>query len=291
MQVPTALLTTAGLVLAAGLARADDAADKLAERKKQAEADWETVGAGAFSHVETDHLLIYAPKEWEKKLKDVGATLEKHFDTAKAALAFDAKTDPAPTKVLVFLFTEREHFGSFVRKVEKQRLEPAEAACFSAEDETLRVAAGPPRPKQDLDQEGQAGEQLASLLLSRKAGLKTPLPSWLTQGFGRATYHRAVGGPKTAADRGKAVEFAKGKGAREIWTGSVDLERAPALQGSLADYLAYGPGAAKFPAFVKGFQPEENVERKTTEQAFEAAGLMADKVDKGWRGWAPVATR
>jgi hypothetical protein len=283
---------TAALLLAAGAAWADEAADKVAARKKQAEADWETVGGGPFAHLETDHLLIYAPKDWEKRLKDVGAALEKQYDQAKGALAFDAKADPPPAKALVYLFDERDHFAAFVRRVEKRRLESDEAALYSAEDETLRVAAGPPRSKQDLDTDGMAGEQLAALLLARKAGPKTPLPAWLTDGFGRAAYYRAVGGARTAADRAKAIEWAKAKGAKEIWGGgAVDAEKAPALQGSLADYLAYGPGASKFPAFVLGFKPEENVEKKTTEQAFEVAGLTADKVDKGWRAWAPVAGR
>jgi hypothetical protein len=279
------------LLLAAG-AWADEAADKTAARKKQAEADWETVGAGPFVHLETDHLLIYAPNDWEKRLKDVGAALEKEYEQAKGALAFDAKSDPLPAKALVFLFDERERFAAYVRRVEKRRLESDEAAVFGADDEALRVAAGPPRSKQDLDTDGMAGEQLAALLLARKAGVKTPLPGWLTDGFGRATYYRAVGGPRTGADRAKAIEWAKMmKSAKDIWTGAVDADKAPALQGSLADYLAYGPKSDKFPAFVLGFKPEENVEKKTTEQAFEAAGLTADKVDKSWRAWTPVAGR
>jgi hypothetical protein len=241
--------------------------------------------------METDHLLIYAPRDWEKRLKDVGAALEKQYEQAKGALAFDAKTDPLPAKALVYLFDDRDHFAAYVRRVEKRRLESDEAAVFAPDDEALRVAAGPPRSKQDLETDGMAGEQLAALLLARKAGVKTPLPGWLTDGFGRATYYRAVGGPRTGTDRAKAMEWAKTKGAKEIWGGAADAEKAPALQGSLADYLAYGPKSDKFPAFVQGFKPEENVEKKTTEQAFEAAGLVADKVDKAWRAWAPVAGR
>jgi hypothetical protein len=186
----------------------------------------------------------------------------------------------------VFLFADRDLFGAFVRRVEKRRLESGDAAAYDAEDDALHVAVGPPRSKTDLGADGQAGEQLAELLMARKAGTRTILPNWLTDGFGRATYYHAVGGPKTAADRQKAAAWAAKGYAKDIWTGAVDAEKAPALQGSLADYLAYGPGAAKFSGLLKGFMPEENVEKKTTEQALDAAGFTPERVEKAWKSWA-----
>ncbi len=106
------------LILAAGMLRADDAANKTAARKKAAEAAWAEAGAGDFSHLETTHLLIYAPKDWEKRLKDLGKSLEKHFDQAVGALGFDEKAGPLPVKATVFVFADRVHFGAFVRRVE-----------------------------------------------------------------------------------------------------------------------------------------------------------------------------
>src|ERR1700740_1033056 len=100
------------LGLAAGLLRADDAADKTAARKKAAEEAWAAVGAGGFSTLETGHLLIFGPKDGNKRLKDVGAMLEKHYAQAKGALGYDDKTDPFPAKALVFLFDERDQFGA-----------------------------------------------------------------------------------------------------------------------------------------------------------------------------------
>jgi hypothetical protein len=278
----------AGLLCAVVAARADEPADKIAALKKTAEANWDMVGAGAFVHLETDHLLIYAPKEWEKRLKDLGTMLEKDYDQAKGVLGYDAKTEPVPTKVLVYLFDERDHFAAFVRRVEHRRLEADDSGGYSAADDDLHLAVGPPRAKADLPQDGAAGEQLAGLLLARKAGPKTPLPGWLVEGFGRATYWHAVGAGKgvVGIDRQKATAWAQTKGGKDIWTGPLDADKAPALQGSLADYLAYGPGTSKFPAFVTAFKPEENMERKTTEKAFEDAGLKAENVDKGWKAWA-----
>jgi hypothetical protein len=282
------IIGTAAVILAltAVAGRADEAADKAAARKKTAEEAWALVGAGDFSTLETDHLLIYAPKDWEKRLKDVGALLEKHLTQAKGALGYDDKTDPLPAKVLVFIFAERDHFAAFVRRVEKRRLEADDSAAFAAEDDVLNVVVGPPRSKSDLGQEGQAGEGLASLLLARKAGLKTLLPGWLSEGFGRATYYHAAGGPRAGADRRDAGSWASKGSAKDIWNGAIDADKASALQGSLADYFAYGPGAGKFAGLLKGFAPEENVEKKTTEQALDSVDLKWERVDKGWKTWA-----
>ena len=81
--------------------------------------------------METDHLLIYAPKDWDKRLKDLGTLLEKQYDQAKSALGYDDKTDPFPAKATVFVFGEREQFTAFVRRVDKQRLDSDDAASFN----------------------------------------------------------------------------------------------------------------------------------------------------------------
>jgi hypothetical protein len=279
------------LILTVGIVQGDDAADTTAARKKTAEAAWTVAEAGEFSHLETTHLLIYAPKDWQKQLKDLGTLLEKHYDKAKGALSSEDKKDPLPAKATVFVFADRDHFGAFVRRVEKRRLESGDTASYDATDEALHVAVavGPSQSKTDLNTEGQAGEQLAELLLARKAGIKTILPGWLVDGFGRATYYHAVGGPTTAADRQKAASWAAKGYAKDIWAGAVDPEKAAALQGSLADYLAYGPGARKFAALLSGFMPEENMEKKTTEQALEAADIKPEPLEKAWRTWTRTA--
>ncbi len=58
------------------------------------------------------------------------------------------------------------------------------------------------------------------------------------------------------------------------------------LEASLADFLAYGPGQSKFAAFVEAFKPEENQEKKTTEQALEGINLPKDRLNTRWREWA-----
>ncbi len=282
-------VAAAVLALTAALVRADDPADKTAARKQTAEAAWTTAGAGDFATWETDHLLIYAPKDWGKRLKELGTLLEKQYAQAKSALGYDDKTDPLPAKATVFIFAERDHFTAFVRRVDKQRLDSDDAAAFNAEDDALHVAAGPARSKADLGQEGEAAEQLAALMLARKAGLKTILPGWLSDGFGRATYYHAAGGPKTASDRREVAAWSAKGSAKDIWNGAIDAEKASALEGSLADYFAYGPASSKFAELLKGFTPEENVARQTTEHALDAAGLTPDRIEKSWKTWAATA--
>ncbi len=274
----------------AALARADDPADKSAERKKAAEAAWAAAGAGDFATVETDHLLIYGPKDWEKHLKDLGTLLEKQYAQAKSALGYDDKTDPFPAKAVVFVFDGLEQFAAFVRRVEKRRLDSDETATFNGRATTpCTWRSGRRRPRTTSGQEGEAAQQLAGMMLAKKAGTKVPLPAWLTDGFGRATYYHAVGGAKTAADRRAAATWAAKGNVKDVWTGATDAEKAAALQGSLADYLAYGPASGKFLALLKGFQPEENGEKQTTEHALDAAGLTPERVEKSWKAWATAA--
>lgn len=279
------------LLLAVGWA---SGADKAGEEKKKAEANWDAVGGGAAALHETKHFLLCAPEAMSKRLKDVGELMEKHHDKAKEALQFEMKEEDKgevlPGRVIVYLFGEREQFTAFVRRIEGRRLLPEETASFMAADDKLHIAVSPPRTRQGLPVEIQACEQVASLLLARRAGVRTPLPDWLVTGFGRATYYRVAPRDKAViADRALAAKLARKRSANDIWDANSNADEADTLQGSLADYLAYGPGARAFPKFVAGFVPEENVPSKTTAQAFMAAGLKPEVVAKGWKAWVATA--
>ncbi|HEY7428743.1 MAG TPA: hypothetical protein VH682_31220 [Gemmataceae bacterium] len=275
----------------AGLAMAADPADSAGELKKKAEANWEAVGAGKAVLHETKHFLLCAPEAMAKRLKDVGELLEKHHDKAKEALKFEVKEEDKgevlPGKVVVYLFDVSDPFKAFVRRIEGRRLEAGETASFQAADDKLHVAVSPPRGKRGLPVEVQACEQTAALLLARRAGTRTPLPDWVVSGFGRATYYRVAPNDKAVkADRLLAANLSRKHGINDVWDGKVSADEAETLQGSLMDFLAYGPGSRVFPKFVAGFEPSENMERKTASQAFEAAGLMPDKIITSWQAWA-----
>jgi hypothetical protein len=282
-STPWLLALALGLPAAAAADEAETAA-KVAAQKKKAEANWQALEAGPAATLETKHLLIYAPKALEKRLKAAGPLLEKHYELAAAALGIDPKEGPWPGKLAVYLFPEREPFGAFVRRVEKQRLLPGQTTAYSAEGDEPHAAAmaskaGPPL-------EGQAGSAVAQALLARKAGKDTPLPAWLVAGFGRATYYRAAPADRAVlAERRQARALSRTRGPADVWGDRLDAAEAEVLSGSLADFLAYGPGAPKFPAFVAGFKPEEDMQAKTAAQALGAAGLEPDRVTASWKRW------
>jgi hypothetical protein len=280
------LLAAAQAVLAAHAAElAADPAATLAAQKKQAAENWEAVDAGESCFGESKHLLLVAPKGMEGQLKGIGAVLEKQYEFAWDALQFEKK-DALAGKVTVYLFPGREPFANFVRRVEKRRVMADDVGSFSVADDDLHAAASPPR-KGAMPLEAMAGQQIAGLLLTRKAGASTPLPSWLLDGFGRATYYRAAPGTKVVLDeRRQAARLARARSAADVWNGAAAADEMDVLAGSLVDFLAYGPGSAKFAALVVGFKPGENQDSRTMAQAMEAAGIKADVVESRWKAWA-----
>ncbi len=97
--IPRALLALPFLLAACSAAFPDEAADKVAAQKKAAEENWEAVG-GEAAHVETAHLLVYTPKSFDKRLKDIAATLEKYYEQARKPLGYE-KEAPWPGKLAV----------------------------------------------------------------------------------------------------------------------------------------------------------------------------------------------
>jgi hypothetical protein len=286
MRILGSILLVAVLYSVSGTVWADEAADKIAAQKKAAEENWAQAEAGEFAHLETPHLLIYGSKSLEKKLKDMGATLEKHQEMARKALVYDEKNEPWPGKLTIYLFADREPFAAFVRRVEKQRVEADDTGSHFVDSDAPHAVAGPPRHKKDLPMDDEIAEQSAAALLQKKAGKDVILPGWLLSGFGRATTYRII--PTNAAirkERTAAAKLSASKSAKDVWSETLDGDEAPILAASVADYLAYGPGSSKFSKFVGGFKPDNGQDKKTAAQALEAAGLTPEKLDAKWRVW------
>jgi len=283
-----AVLTVA--VALAGLAGpAAGADDELAKQKKAAMDNWALLEAGEPAFHETEHLLLFGPKSQKKQLREWGPLLEKYHALAEKALQVKPKEDLWPGKLAVFVFAERGPYTAFIRRVEKRRLIADEVGSHAVEGDTPHVAAAPPRSKLDPAAERQAGEQVAAALLQKKAGPKTPLPGWLAEGFGRATTWEVFKDDKDVkAERRLAFTLATVKPKRkasDVYAGSLEVDEAVPLRASLADFFAYGPGAARFVRLVESFRPEENMDRKTTEQALTAIAVKPDFLDKRWKQW------
>ncbi len=280
----TLMMLTVGLCsTCVVLAKADDdRAKAIANQKTNAVAACKAMELDDPAHLETKHLLIYAPKAMEKRLKSIGTQLEKYYETAAKTLTL--KEDAHPGKVTVYLFAEKESLASFIRRVEKRRPMGVESGSYLADDESLHVVAVPGAGKGAIPVELRAGEMVATLLLQRKAGVRTELPEWLTGGFGRATSYRATTGQKFVADDRKQQRLLmKKRNAADVWDGKLEGEEAEVMQASVAEMVGYGIGTARLAKFLKGFEPGENVAVKTTAQAMEAANLTADQLNKHWK--------
>jgi hypothetical protein len=283
-----AILALAG-GLATGRAQSDKekAGARAAEQRKEAEKAWTAIDAGPYATLETRHLLLVAPKAQEGKLKAAGALLEKYFEMAVSGLGLDRKKDLPEGLITVYLLADREQVATFARRVETRRPGSGETGSFSAADERLHAVGAPATGKIPVNAETRAGEQLAALLASRKAGVRTPLPDWVLAGFGRATTYRVA--PRdavTVAERKQARALARTRNASTLWAGTVEPEELEALSGSVMDFLAYGPAGRYVGKFLIGFQPGEGAPTKTVEQALTAAGLSGEKIDRAWKGWA-----
>jgi hypothetical protein len=286
MRTLRGLLLTVLVGLTGTALGADETAEKIAAQKKAAQANWEKVEAGDMAHLETKWLLIYAPASMQKNLKTIGPLLEKHVELAAQALGYDLKELPWAGKLTVYLFAEQPHFAAFARRVEKRRIR-AETSSWGSLATGMHVAVGPAKGKKNLPLSLEAGEQLANLLLGLKAGTKTPLPDWLTSGFGRATCWRASPALKsTVSERRQAATLARSHNIGDLWNAKVEGEQADAMAASVADFMAYGPGAARFPKFVEAFKLEDNRKERTTEQALDTANLSAARINRVWKTWA-----
>jgi hypothetical protein len=269
--------------------QAQEEAEKLAAQKKAARDNWALLEAGEAASQETEHLFILAPKSMERRLKEVGGNLEKSYGMAAKAVLTKPKEELWAGKLTVYLIPEREQFTTFARRVEKRRLEEDESGSHSVDGDLPHAAAGPARVKGDPSLEHQAAAQIAAAILQQKAGAKVPLPEWLVLGFGRATVWRVAPTDKTViGDRRLVKSFIVGKKrtAADVWNGTLESEEAGVLRASLAEFLAYGPGAAKFPALLSGFKPAENQESRTIAQALESAKLDPKAIEARWGAWA-----
>jgi hypothetical protein len=267
-------------------AQEDDRAKESAKQKKAGEAAWKSLEVGQAAFAETKNLLIFAPRAMQPRLKQVGALLEQYHDRAIKATGLDPK-EGYPGKITVYLLGEREQLTAFARRVEKRRPMSGETGSYQALDERLHAAAFAAPRKPPIPVEARAGEMLAALILQRKAGRTTALPDWLVAGFGRATSYQVSPREKFVLEelrQGKALR--KKREASAVWGGTLETEEAESLQGSLAEFMAYGPGRNKFARFVDGFKPGENMATKTTAQALEEAGLTPEKVARAWKNWA-----
>ncbi|HEV3258577.1 MAG TPA: hypothetical protein VG013_17005 [Gemmataceae bacterium] len=283
--------TAAALVLLAGLAgvRADEAADTVKKQKELAKAHWKRlVGDEDVAQQETAHFLLYGPVPFtQKELKNVGTALEAQYALARKALQIEANDEPWSGKMAIYLFDDSRQFHSFIRTVARKRpnLDDDNMGYFSLRGDEPFLGAGPGKAKHDPTPQQQAGEQLAGALLSHKAG--KDVPDWIVSGFGRATVWRATpasGATKEQRALARRLVIAGRRTAMDVWNGNLKADEAGILQGSLVEYLAYGPAKPFFTPLLEGYKAETR-QKKTTADALKSARIDPDRLNKVWRVW------
>ncbi|MFM7149245.1 MAG: hypothetical protein ACKO23_05340 [Gemmataceae bacterium] len=263
-----------------------DPAQVLKKQKEAAAEAWKSLELGDAETTETAHLLLFASKRGKDRLKSAASSLEKYHATARKLLS-QSEADAHPGKVAVFLLDSPEDLTAYIRRVEKRRPESKELGTYQIGGELPRVAACPGTNKWDPPSEARCGEMLAALLMQQKAKPSTPLPPWLSRGFGRATSFRVLGNTsRWLAEQRKLMRAAARKyDSKAIWDGSLEPEEAEPLQASFAEFLSYGLGSARFVKLLESFVPGENQESVSTSQALEKAGLKGDRVELSWKSW------
>ncbi len=286
----------AALGAAAGPARA--AGDKstspidpkvVAGQKAAALKYWKRVFNAEPAPWETPHFLLLGQVEG-RKLSEVGETLEKTYQLATKALD-TGKDEPWPGKLTVYLSPERRTFAALVRAIEQRRPEPEERGSAVVKSDTPSVIVSPGKEPHELTAELQAAAQVAAALVRAKGG--ESVPSWVVEGFGRATAFRAGPPEQLAAEhrRAAAAVVTRNRTAKAAWSGNLKAEDAAVVRASLIEYLAYsGRVKARFLPFLMGFRPPEDGQpARTPEAALEVANISPTRLTVPWHNWVRTA--
>ncbi len=255
-----------------------------ARQKATAEANWKQLFADDAPAVEeSKHFIVVAASTVSTaKLRELSAGFETRYQTARKALKLEPDVELWPGKLTVYLIPTRPHFNRFMRTIAKKRSSADEVSVISATGDFPYVAAGPPQVKHDPSLEAQAGEQIAAAVLMKRGG--DAVPEWLVAGFARATAWRAMA-PSPSHPRHQARKVILGKSAADVWDGRLTADEAAVLRASLAEFLAFGPPAAKFPQFVDQFKPSEDGRPPTTSEALKSMSYTPEQLTQAWHRW------
>jgi hypothetical protein len=240
---------------------------------------------------ETDDLLVFAAVP-EERAPGIAAVMQKTLDSARAALKVDPKDRLWTGKLTAHLLSEKGQFRAFLLQVAKRAPGNRETFVIDQRGDAPLVASGPASGDRPTDAQlaADGSAVVAAAVLGRVSGTAAP-PNWLLGGFGRAAFLHAEGnGTKLTAHRTKAKAlYGRSRGEpfklSAVWEGKPGAD-PDTLATSLVDYLAYGPPAEKFPAFVRALRPSDDDPNPTPAVAFAAAGWKADEIEVAWRKWA-----
>ena len=289
----TAFAVALSLTALSHAARADDAADALAKQRSAVKANLKA-GKVTLVTAETADLIVSAPYPPERVAK-LAAEVQKTYTAALKGLKYEAKDDPVAGKLAVYILTDPKAHKIFLLQAFKRAPRPNGAVEMDLRGDTpqLVISAGADGKPTEASSTAQASRAVAAALLNVKAGTTTGeagLPGWLESGFGDAVALRAEGNaPKLAAHAAKVKALAqKSRGVAlqlKAAYGEAPSADSELVATSLVEYLAFGPDAAKFPAFLGGLKSVEGAEAPTAWAALTAAGWDATAIEAAWLRW------
>ena len=287
-RIPTALVI---LVLFARATRADEKADILAKQRASAEAKWKKMAFEKMPPLVETANFLFCTRLNEAKAKALTTALEKQYPAMLKALKFDAESPPWPGKLAVFIFTDRDEFTEFQRKVEKRSPKEDEAAFFDFKGEESQLVIGVPRGGKSEQPEADARHELAKALLARKMRSGEP-PGWIVLGFAEAAAYRAANPKATGRNPAWKVPALP---LATLWTEDIPAKSRLTYAAYVIDYLAFGPLAERFPSFVTALRPDENERAPSMDEALKAINLDTPTLELCARNWvkpnAPPATK
>jgi hypothetical protein len=266
----------------------DNPDPKMVEAQKKAALDyWKDVfEAENPSVVETAHFLVVGGKpgkDHAKELARIGSDLEQQYVKACTVLKMDKNPAPWKGKLTVFIVAEADKYPRMIRVLERRKADDDETGSSDGLGNFPYAVACAGKLPSDLGAAGNAGAHMAALVMTFK--VKTPLPEWLNEGFGRATVLHAGPGTALAGDRKKAsaIVTKTNRTVDDIFNGNLNPNEQSYLRASFVDYLAYSGRTAKFLPFLEGFRTDANGNAGTVQTALKNANITSADLSANWQ--------
>jgi hypothetical protein len=261
---------------------------KTVEAQKKTALDyWKDVFDAEKPNVaETAHFLMVGGKpgkDHAKELARIGGDLEQQYVKACTVLKMDKNPAPWKGKLTVFIVSEADKYPRMIRGLERRKADDDETGSSDGLGNFPYVVACAGKLPSDLGATGNAGAHMVALVMTFK--VKTPLPEWLNEGFGRATVLHVWAGTALAGDRKKAsaIVTKSNRTVDDIFNGNLTPNEQSYLRGSIVDYLAYSGRTAKFLPFLEGFRADANGNPGTVQTALKNANITSADLTANWQ--------
>ncbi len=279
------------VLLSVAVTGGDAARDEAVKKQRDAAAEQLKAAKLTPAEVETNDLLVYAALPAERA-KGMAAAMQKTHDAARKVLKVDPKNPLWAGKLTAYLLPDPKQFRGLMLQVVKRAPRTRETYIIDQRGDAPLIVSGaaPGERLTDARLTADASAMVAAAVLGRVIGTSATPPQWLLGGFGRAAYLHAEGNAEKLAAHKSKVRGIYTRTRGQAFKVTAVWEEQPGVDPetvatSLVEFLAYGPPAEKFPAFVAAFKPTDTDPNPRTEAAVAAAGWKPDDLEAAWKKW------